>query len=162
MHLIYSQSYNIFASIPAPFVFPNGLRPALPGRPRNRPPYPRQRIQLPIPELHTPKLNHSRVETERLAHLVLHGAVGVVAHDEVVSVVVDCLMLGGTLRERGDAPVCNAPDCAAVLEDEGSGCASDTGGGVSGRKRHGWMGVMMGEDELFHLGEAAGADLGRC
>lgn len=35
-------------------------------------------------------------------------------------------------------------------------------GSVSGRKRHGWMGAVMGEDELFNLGEAAGADLGRC
>jgi hypothetical protein len=44
----------------------------------------------------------------------------------VVSVVVDCLMLGGALRERGDAPVCDAANRAAVLEDEGSGCAGDT------------------------------------
>lgn len=127
MHLIYSQSYNIFASIPAPFIFSMALRPALPGRPRNRAPYPCQRIQLPIPELYAPELDHSRVETERLAHLVLHGAVGVVAYDEVMPVVVDCLMLCRALRERGDAPVCDSPDCAAVLKDEGSGCASDTG-----------------------------------
>lgn len=129
MHIIYSQSYNIFASIPTLFVSPNDLRPALPDRPRNRPPYPRQRIQLSIPELHAPELDHSRVETESLAHLVLHGAVGIVAQDEVVSIVVDCLMLGGALRERGDAPVCDSAYSAAVLEDEGSCCAGNTGEG---------------------------------
>lgn len=59
--------------------------------------------------------------------MVLHGAVGVVAHDEVVPIVVNGLMLGGALGESRDTPVRDAANRAAVLEDEGSGCAGDTG-----------------------------------
>lgn len=150
MHLIYSQSYNIFAnpfpciSSPLPSL-PQLLRPLLPRAPRNLPPYPRDRAQLSIPKLHAPELDHTRVQAERLSHLVLHGAVGVVAHDEVVALVVDGLMLGGALWERGDAPVGDAADGAAVLNDEGAGCADDAvGESVSGRSwvRRGCLGGL--------------------
>jgi hypothetical protein len=101
-------------------------------------------VQLPIPELHAPEPDHARVQTQRLAHLVLHGAVGVVAHDEVVSLVVDGLVLRGALRERRDAPVRDAADRAAVLEDEGTGRADDAAEGLVRERGVGGWGLVWG------------------
>lgn len=78
----------------------------------------------------------------------------------MVSVVVDGLMLGGALGESRDTPVRDAANRAAVLEDEGSGCAGDTGEAVLVSEGARVNGGCNGEDELFDLGEAAGADLG--
>lgn len=85
----------------------------------------RNTLQLPISQLHRPKLNHTWIERQGLADLVLDSRVGVVAHDEVLALVVDGLVDAGALGEGEGAPILDAADGAAVLENDGAGCASE-------------------------------------
>ncbi len=53
---------------------------------------------------------------------------GVEAHDEVVAAGVQLLVLAVGLGEEEGAPVGNAADYAAGVEDEGAGCFGDSKG----------------------------------
>jgi hypothetical protein len=117
-HLFPIPSLLSSPSIPSSKLFP--LPPI--HIPRN----PTQALQRPIPHLHTTKLNHPGIETQRRPYIVLDLGGRVVAHDEVVAVCVLCLMFAGLLWEVEDAPVFDAADGAAAAEDEGAGCACDS------------------------------------
>jgi len=94
------------------------------------PRYLAQRLQSPIPQLHTRKLDHSWIEPQRRPHIILDLRRGVISHHEIVALTVCCLMLSRAFWEAEDAPVVDAADCAAAAEDEGASCSCDSIGGV--------------------------------
>jgi hypothetical protein len=73
------------------------------------------------------ELDHSRIKTQRLPYIILYGRGSIIAHEKVVSFVVDGLMFSCSLGEGADTPVRDGSNCAAGVNDEGSGCAGDTG-----------------------------------
>ena len=85
----------------------------------------RNALQLSITQLHTSELNHTWIQRQGLADLVLDSRVGVVAHDEVLALVVDGLMDAGAFWKGEGAPVLDATDGASVLEDDRAGCAGE-------------------------------------
>lgn len=84
-----------------------------------------QGLQRPISQLDRAELDHARIQAQRLPHVVLDLARGVVPHDEVVTVGVEGLVLARALGQTPHAPVADAADRAAVLEDEGARRARD-------------------------------------
>lgn len=64
--------------------------------------------------------DHARLEAQRGSNILVDFCRGVVAHDEVVAVGVLHLVDGDWLGEGEDAPVGEAADDAAILEDEGT------------------------------------------
>jgi len=75
-------------------------------------------FQRPIAQLHSTKLDHTRVQAKRLPHAILCLARSIVSHDEVVAISVEHLMLGCLLGEVEDAPILNAANCTTGVEDE--------------------------------------------
>ena len=88
----------------------------------------RNALQLSITQLYASKLDHTWIQRQGLADLVLDGGVGVVTHDEVLALVVDGLVDAGALWEGEGTPVLDAADGAAVLEDDGPGCTGESEG----------------------------------
>jgi hypothetical protein len=70
-------------------------------------------LQSPIPQLHRTKLDHPRIQPQRLPYIVLYLTRGVVSHDEVVPVGVLRLVLSRSLGEIEDAPILDTSDSAA-------------------------------------------------
>lgn len=97
--------------------FPLGRSKLLSGVPRYLASNLAQALQRPIPQLHRAELDHPRIQPQRLPHIVLYLARRVVSHDEVVAVGVLRLMFPRSLGETEDAPVLDAPDRAARVED---------------------------------------------
>ena len=81
-------------------------------------------LKLAITQLNASESDHTWIERQGLADLVLNGGVGVVAHDEVLSLVVDGLVNAGALWEGEGSPVLDAADDTSVLEDDGAGGTS--------------------------------------
>lgn len=88
-------------------------------------------LQLPITQLNGIELDHTRIQAQCLPQVVLRLAGRVKPHDEVVTIVVLCLMLAYLLRQAENSPVLDPADGAPGAEDEGAGGASDSGRWVS-------------------------------
>jgi len=56
---------------------------------------------------------------------MLRPSIAIKSHDEVVALVVERSLFPRGFGEVESAPVRDAADYAAVLEDEGAGCAGD-------------------------------------
>ncbi len=109
-----------------------------------------------ISNLHNTESDHSGVETKGSAHIGLGGGVGVEAHDEVVAGMVLGLMFCRGFREEEGTPVCEAADYAARGEDEGAGCACDSGVWLVVRRADTEMGSVLSD-----FGQVARPDLNR-
>ena len=71
--------------------------------------------------------NHTGLKSQSVSDVLVHLGGGVVSHDEVVAVGVLHLMHRNGLGEGEDAPVGEAADDAAILEDEGADSLGDSG-----------------------------------
>ena len=78
-------------------------------------------LKLAITQLDASESDHTWIERQGLADLILDGGVGIIAHNEVLSLVVDGLMNAGALWEGEGSPVLDATNDASVLEDDGAG-----------------------------------------
>lgn len=81
-------------------------------------------LKLAIAQLNASKSDHTWIEGQSLADLILDGGVGIVAHNEVLTLVVDGLVDAGALWKGEGSPVLDTADDTSVLEDNG---ASGTG-----------------------------------
>jgi hypothetical protein len=64
----------------------------------------------------------------------LYGGGSIIAHNELMTFVVDGLMFTCAFWEGAYAPVGDGADCASGGEDEGAGCAGDAAVSVSNWK----------------------------
>lgn len=78
-------------------------------------------------QLYHPAPHHAWIDRYRLLDQFLGGRRGVEAHNEVMSAVMFGLVLLDGLGEKEGAPIGDTTDHAALGEDKGSGCASDSG-----------------------------------
>lgn len=117
--------------------------------------------------------DHTRVEAEGALDGVLGVGGGVEAHDEVVTGLVQGLVLAEGLGEQEGAPVGEAADDAVASEDDGAGGLGDPDGGSSRQRKGsccgdmerddcggcwaGWSGRVCGGGTLwFRLGDRGG------
>jgi len=77
--------------------------------------------------------DQARIQTHGAAQLVLGAGTGVEAHDEVVAVVVGRLQFLGGLGQQKGAPVADAADDAAFVEDNFAGGAGDSAWAAAGQ-----------------------------
>lgn len=130
-----------------------------------------QGLELLVAQLDARGADDAGVEAHGVADLVLDPGGGVVAHDEVVAVVVELLVARDGARQREHAPVVDGPDHAALPEDELARGEDDSvvfrelaawveTCGPWLRKELGGGGRLVVEGRvLFHLCEAARSDL---
>jgi hypothetical protein len=104
----YILSYNPFIQL----LYSTPKSPHLSLCPRNLHPNLTQALQLAIPQFHRTKLDHPRIQTQRLAHIILYVRGSVIAHDEVMPFVIDGLVFAGALWEGRNAPVGEGADRA--------------------------------------------------
>lgn len=88
---------------------------------------PRQGLELAIAELYVRGANHTGFEAQGRADVVVDAGAGVVAHDEVVAVVVLHLVDRDGARQGEDTPVAEAADDAAIAKDNGANGVGDSG-----------------------------------
>lgn len=81
-------------------------------------------LKLAIAQLNASKSDHTWIKGQSLADLILDGGVGIVAHNEVLTLVVDGLVDASALWKGESSPVLDTADDTSVLENNG---ASGTG-----------------------------------
>lgn len=78
-------------------------------------------LKLAITQLNASESDHTWIERQGLTDLILNGGIGVVAHDEVLALVVDGLVNASALWKGEGSPVLDAANDTSILKDDRAG-----------------------------------------
>lgn len=78
-------------------------------------------LKLAITQLNASESDHTWIERQGLADLILYCRVRVVAHDEVLALVVNGLVNASAFWKGEGSPILDAANDTSILEDDRAG-----------------------------------------